>query len=156
MCISIRRSTNTYTKAGTSMNTVIRNNSSTGVNIKTNMLIRTRKNIGILVYSVSYQYNSIMVSTNFQTCTELEDSSLTLTRIPTRKDNNFVVPRCRFYYTAASCVGNNLNILLRSPCAACAFIKMSAMKHTVPCVRAAWCRRRVETEQYLARLCLKS
>ena len=24
------------------------------------------------------------------------------------------------------------------------------------CVRAAWCRRRVEAEQYLARLCLKS
>ena len=149
-----------------------------------------------------------MISTNFQICTEIEDSSLKLTRIQTRKDNNFVVPLCRFYYTAASCVGNNLNILSRSPCAACAFIKMSAMKHTVhhvylheytqyehgilhiftsssdrempvpwqepeipvvllpsvgvrarvpaSCVRAAWCRRRVEAEQYLARICPKS
>ena len=150
-----------------------------------------------------------MISTNFQTCTEMEDSSPKLTRIQTRKDNNFVVPLCRFYYTDASCVGDNLNILPRSPCAACAFIKMFAtMKHTVhhaylheythyehgilhiftsssdrempvpwqepeipvvllpsvgvrarvqaSCVRAAWCRRRVEAEQYLARLCLKS
>ena len=72
-----------------------------------------------------------MISTNFQTCTEIENSSLKLTRIQMRKDNNFVVPLCRFYYTAASCVGNNLNILPRSPCAACACIKMSAMKHTV-------------------------
>ena len=72
-----------------------------------------------------------MTSTNFQTCTEIEDSSLKLTRIQMRKDSNFVVPVCRFYYTAASCVGNNLNILPRSPCAACAFIKMSATKHTV-------------------------
>ena len=149
-----------------------------------------------------------MISTNFQLCTEIEDSSLKLTRIQTRKNNNFVVPLCRFYYTAASCVGSNLNILPRSPCAACAFIKMSAMKHTVhhvylheytqyehgilhiftsssdrempvpwqepeipvvllpsvgvrarvpaSCVRAAWCRRRVEAEQYIARICLKS
>ena len=143
-----------------------------------------------------------MISTNFQTCTEIEDSSLKLTRIQMRKDNNFVVPLCRFYYTDASCVGDNLNILPRSPCAACAFIKMFAtMKHTVhhvylheythiftsssdrempvpwqepeipvvllpsvgvrarvqaSCVRAAWCRCRVEAEQYLARLCLKS
>ena len=149
-----------------------------------------------------------MISTIFQTCTEIEDSSLKLTRSQMRKDNNFVVPLCRFYYTAASGVGNNLNILPRSPCAACAFIKMSAMKHTVhhvylheytqyehgilhiftsssdrempipwqdpeipvvllrsvgvrarvpaSCVRAAWCQRRVEAEQYLARLCLKS
>ena len=149
-----------------------------------------------------------MISTNVQTCTEIEDSSLKLTRLQMRKDNNFVVPLCRFYYTAASCVGNNLNILPRSPCAACEFIKMSAMKHTVhhvylheytqyehgilhiftsssdrempvpwqepeipvvllpsvgvrprvpaSCVLAAWCRHRVEAEQYLARLCINS
>ena len=48
MRISIRRSTSTYTKAGTSMKTGSDNNS-TGINIKTNMMIRTRKNIGIIM-----------------------------------------------------------------------------------------------------------
>ena len=48
MRISVRRSTNTYTKAGTSMNTGIRNNNSTNININANMMIRTRKDISII------------------------------------------------------------------------------------------------------------
>ena len=48
MRISVRNS-NTYTEAGTSMNTGIRNNNSTNININANMMIRTRKNISIIM-----------------------------------------------------------------------------------------------------------
>ena len=47
--MSVRRSTNTYAKAGTSMSTGIRNNNSTNININANMMIRTRKNISIII-----------------------------------------------------------------------------------------------------------
>ena len=59
-----------------------------------------------------------MISSNFQIYIEIEDSSLKLTRIQTREDNKFVVDLCRFYYTDAPYVGDNLNILPRSPYAA--------------------------------------
>ena len=49
MRISVRRSTNTYTKTGTGMNTGIRNNDSTSSNINANMMIRTRKNTSIIM-----------------------------------------------------------------------------------------------------------
>ena len=47
--MSVRRSTNNYTKSGTSMNTGIRNNNSTNINIHANMMIRARKNISIIL-----------------------------------------------------------------------------------------------------------
>ena len=49
MCISVRRSINTYTKTGISINIGIRKKINTSSNINVNILIRARKNISIVV-----------------------------------------------------------------------------------------------------------